>query len=92
MRHATRCRVGRTLWREPSSGESCIELEAASGVRIRVFGSGYDLREGDVIDAELGCLEVETDFDTMLRSNTDHERRCEPLGDWDCAFAGKARS
>jgi hypothetical protein len=97
MSYRTRFRVRAVPWHDyENSGQSCAELEAESGARVRVFVDGFDVAEGDLIDAELFPFEITTHpvdafdgFDALFRANARHEYRCEPIGEWDCIFAGK---
>jgi hypothetical protein len=93
MSYRTRFRVRSVPKHDPHSGESCLELEATTGARIRVFFHDpryppLELNEGDVVEAGVDC-EVETDFETIFSSNVNHEYRCEPVDNWGCIFSGK---
>jgi hypothetical protein len=96
MSHRTRFRVHAVLHRDDN--ESWVELEAASGARIRATVDTCDLElaEGGLIDGEILPIDVTTyqpdafdEFDAFFRANANCEYRCERVGEWGCIFAGK---
>jgi hypothetical protein len=95
MSYRTRFRVHAVL--EHDEYESQVELEAASGARIRatVDTCDFDIAEGDIIDGKLEPVDITTNqpdafdaFDAFFRANPHCEYRCERVGEWGCIFGG----